>query len=174
VYYLVAQIIGFLGAAILILSYQCKDNKKLFAMQMSANAVYIIHFFMLGAFSGSINLMISFFRNLMLFCSDQKWMQSKGWMWFYIGLNILVAGLTWKDMFSIFPSVAMIAMTLVMWTKDGKKIRLACLMINSPAWLTYDIYTMSYSGILCELFSMISVIVSIKRFGLKALSNDGV
>lgn len=172
-YYIIAQIVGFIGAAILILSYQCKDSKRLFAMQMSANAVYIIHFFMLGAFAGSINLLISFFRNWMLFRSDQKWMQAKGWMWFYIGLNILVAVLTWQDMFSIFPCVAMITMTFVMWTKNGKKIRLASLLINSPAWLTYDIYTLSYSGILCELISMVSVIVSIKRFGLKALSGDG-
>ncbi len=66
-YYVIAQIIGFLGAAILILSYQCKDSKRLFAMQMSANAVYIIHFFMLGAFSGCVNLLISFFRNLCCF-----------------------------------------------------------------------------------------------------------
>ena len=171
-YYVIAQIVGFLGAAILILSYQCKDSKRLFAMQMSANAVYIVHFFMLGAYSGCVNLLISFLRNLMLFRSDLKWTQAKGWMWFYIGLNILMAGLTWKDLFSIFPCVAMITMTIVMWTRDGKKIRLASLLVNSPAWLTYDIYTMSYSGILCELFSMISVLVSIKRFGLKALSGE--
>ena len=153
--------------------FVCRLRKPgLFAMQMSANAVYIVHFFMLGAYSGCVNLLISFLRNLMLFRSDLKWTQAKGWMWFYIGLNILMAGLTWKDLFSIFPCVAMITMTIVMWTRDGKKIRLASLLVNSPAWLTYDIYTMSYSGILCELFSMISVLVSIKRFGLKALSGD--
>jgi len=55
--------------------------------------------------------------------------------------------------------------------KDSKRIRMANLFVNSPAWLIYDIYTVSYSGILCEIFTLISVIVSFFRYGMKDLDH---
>lgn len=169
-YYFIAQMVGFIGVVLIILSYQCKSSKKLLGMQMGANAVYILHFFMLGAFSGSMNLAISFFRNFTLFNSNKKWAQHKLWMWFYITLHIVVTLLTWQDMFSILPCIGVVAMTFAMWTKNGKKIRLANLFVNSPAWLIYDIYAVSYSGIVCEVFALISVLTSFKRYGVKELN----
>jgi Bacterial inner membrane protein. len=164
--------VGFIGAALLIFSYQCKSSKKLFAVQMSSNVVYMLHFFMIGAFSGSMNLVICFLRNFTLFNSKNKWLQHKLLMWFYIVLNIVTTILTWQDIFSILPCIGTIVMTFAMWTRNGKKIRLANLFANQPAWLIYDIHSVSYSGILCDVFGLISVIIFFKRYGMKALNNE--
>lgn len=104
---------------------------------------------MLGAFSGSINIAISLLRNYVLINSKNQWARNKIWLWLFVALHIVVTIFTWQDMFSLLPTIGMVAITIASWTRNGKKIRIANLFINSPAWLIYDIYTVSYSGIMC-------------------------
>lgn len=168
-YYFIAQLIGFIGAGFIILSYQCKSSRKLIGMQIFAHSLYVLHYFMLGALSGAINLVISIFRNFTVYNSNKKWAQYKFWIWFYVYLHIIATILTWQNVFNIFPCIAMVAMTLAAWTKNGKKIRIINLFVCSPSWLIYNFYTVSYSGILCELFNLFSVVVSFKRYGMAVL-----
>lgn len=168
-YFIAAQGIGFIGTGLLVFSYQFKESNKLFFVQMCANIAYIIHFFMLGALSGSINIAVSLFRNFVLINSDRKWAKNKYWIWLFAFLHMAATFLFWQDLFSLLPCVGMIAMVLASWTRNGKKIRTANILLNSPAWLTYDIYTGSYSGIVCELLTLASVLISFFRYGVKAL-----
>lgn len=168
-YYIIAQIIGFVGTGTMLFSYQCKDSKRLFFMQMLSNIAYILHFFMLGALSGSLNLLISLIRNFVLINSKNAWARNSYWLWLFVGLHLIVTLFTWQNLFSLLPCVGMIAIAVSSWTRNGKKIRIANLFINSPSWLIYDIYMRSYAGILCEVLILISVIVSFFRYGMKAL-----
>lgn len=43
------------------------------------------------------------------------------------------------------------------------------MFINSPLWIVYDVTTGSLAGVMDELVTEISMIVSILRFGWKAL-----
>ncbi|NMF18419.1 YgjV family protein [Cloacibacillus porcorum] len=43
-HYILAQAIGFGGAAMLIGAYQCKTSHRLFGMQICGHLLYIIHF----------------------------------------------------------------------------------------------------------------------------------
>ena len=43
------------------------------------------------------------------------------------------------------------------------------MFINSPLWIVYDVATGSLAGVMDELVTEISMIVSILRFGWKAL-----
>ncbi len=167
--FIATQIIGFIGTGLFVFSYQFKDSKRLFFVQMCANIAYVIHFFMLGAFTGSINIAISLLRNFVLINSNKTWARSKYWLWLFVAMHITVTFFTWQDSFSLLPAIGMIAITIASWTRNGKKIRMTNIFINSPAWLIYDIYTVSYSGIVCELLTLISVIVSFFRYGVKAL-----
>lgn len=170
-YYFAAQLVGFIGTGIMFLSYQCKDSKKLFLMQMLSNIAYILHFFMLGAFSGSLNLLVSLLRNFVLINSNNNWAKNKYWLWLFFGLHLIVTIFTLRNAFSLLPCIGMIAMAVSSWTRNGKKVRYANLFINSPAWLIYDIYTRSYAGILCEVLLLFSVIISFLRYGVKDLDH---
>lgn len=170
-YNFIAQLVGFVGTGAMFLSYQCKDNKKLFFMQMCSNIAYILHFFMLSALSGSLNLVVSMIRNFVLINSNKWWAKSKYWLWIFVSLHIVLTIITWQDLFSVLPCIGMIVMAVSSWTRNGKKVRYANLFINSPAWLIYDIYIGSYAGILCEVLLLSSVIISFFRYGVKALDN---
>ena len=83
--------------------------------------------------------------------------------------NLAATAATWQGAFSILPCIGVVTVTMAGWSRNGRKVRLANLWVASPAWLIYDAYTHSWSGILCEALSMGSVIVSVLRYGWKAL-----
>ena len=169
--YLIAQMVGFIAMALIILSFQCKGSRKLFFVQLCGNAVYMVHFVLLGAYSGGAALLVSCLRNL-VYSSGRPWAAWRGWPWVIVGCNLLVSVLTWKDLFSIFPLIVGVTLAVSGWSRNGKTIRLANLFVISPCWLIYDFYSGSLAGALTDSISMISVIVSVVRYGWKALDTE--
>jgi len=164
----VTQAIGFVATALQIGSFQCKSSRKLIIVQLCGNTAFLIHMFMLGAYSGCVNLVFSVIRYFVL-SSRKPWAFWKGWPWLLVAANLLGTALTWENFFSILPCIAVVSLTIAGWSRNGKKIRIASLFVVSPAWLIYEIYTGSYSGIVTELFSICSVGISVLRYGWKAL-----
>jgi len=167
-YQVITQAIGFVATGLEIGSYQCKSSRKLIFVQMCGNIAFLTHMLMLGAYSGCINLLISCIRNYVL-SSKGNWARWKGWLWVLVGANLLGTFLTWESPFSLLPCIAVVAITIGCWTRNGKKIRIASFCCSSPSWLIYDIYSGSYSGIITEIFVLSSVVISIFRYGWKAL-----
>ena len=64
---------------------------------------------------------------------------------------------------------ANIATTIGGYTHNPQKVRIAGMFVNSPLWIIYDIIVGSWAGIMDEVVSEISMIVSIIRFGWKEL-----
>ena len=82
--------------------------------------------------------------------------------------------MTWDGAVSILPGLGAISGTLACWTNNAKIIRITNLTINSPCCLIYDVIFRSWGGVINESITIISIIVSIMRFGLKALDGDKV
>lgn len=68
---------------------------------------------------------------------------------------------------SILPVAANIAATIGGYTYSARKIRLVGMCINSPLWIIYDIIVGSWAGILDEIVSEASMLLSIVRYGWK-------
>ena len=167
--FIIAQILGFGGMASFIASYQCRSNHALFICQTLGTILFATQFIMLGGFSGCAILLITLFRNVFLLNIDKKWASYKFWPVLVVALYIVATIFTYNGLASLLPVVAMTATTVGMWTRSGGKIRISNLFIACPAWIIYDVCFKSYFGILSETFSIISILISIKRFGLKAL-----
>jgi len=84
-------------------------------------------------------------------------------------LQVLALVVTWSGWISILPVAANIASTIGGYTRSPRKVRIAGMFFNSPLWIIYDIMVGSWAGILDEVVSEISMIVSILRFGWKNL-----
>ena len=68
--FLFTQLLAILGAVLYFLSYQCKDNCKLYAMQFLSYLFYIAHFIILGALTGGRSYVLNLARSLFL---ASKW-----------------------------------------------------------------------------------------------------
>ena len=158
------QVIGFVGTVLFFVSFQCKNNKNLFRVQFLSYLFYTIHLILLGAITGGISYIINTFRTL---CRGSRWefAQRKEMCVFICLLQIAALYFTWSGWISILPVAANIATTIGGYTHNARKIRLAGMLINSPLWIIYDVIVGSWAGILDEVVSEASMVLSIIRYG---------
>lgn len=166
------QAIGFVGVACFIISYQIKSNKALFAMQVTGTCLFCLQFLLLEAYTGCFNLMLVILRNLMLlFAEGRPWILWKGWPVIFSAASAVIIGVTWQGPLSLLVFAAMVASMFGYWTRNAQKIRLCNLAVSSPAWLIYDLFVGSIGGVISESITLISIIVSIFRYGWKNLGD---
>ena len=164
------QGIGILGTLLFFLSYQCRQNKNLFRVQFVSYLCYTTHLLLLGAITGGISYILNTVRS---FCLGSKNRFLKGnWMCAIIcALQIVALYFTWDGWWSVLPVAANIAATIGGYTYNGQKIRAVGIFINSPLWILYDIIVGSWAGILDEVVSEGSMLLSIYRYGWKNLES---
>ena len=168
--YLLIQAIGLMGTFLFFVSTQCKSNKNLFRVQFVSYLCYTIHLLLLGAVTGGISYILNTLRSFCLGSKSEK-LKSK-WMGGAICLLQLAAmAFTWSGWISVLPIAANIAATIAGYTYNARKIRIAGMFINSPLWIIYDIIVGSWAGILDEVVSELSMIISIVRYGWKNLDS---
>lgn len=168
----VIQLIGFIGVAFFIASYQIKSNKALFLFQLIGSLVFCIQFFIMGALSGALSLVVNIIRNLLLIkVNDWKWVKSKWTLATIITILAAITVYTWAGPMSILPFISVAVTSIGYWTNNAQKIRLSQ-MIGSPTVLVYDFLIRSWGGVLNESIVIISIIVSIMRFGWKNMGEN--
>ena len=166
------QLIGYVGMAFFLVSYQIKSNKALFLCQLIGSFIFSVQLVLLHAYTGALSLAVNLLKNLLLFKSgDWEWVKSKKTMSVLLALLVIITIFTWDGPRSLLPCVAIAATTIGYWTNNAQKIR-ASQLIGSPCYLVYDVIARSWAGALCESIVIISVLVSIARFGWKNLGEN--
>lgn len=165
------QLIGLAGTAHYFLSYQFRDNKTLFRVQFLSYLFYTVHLILLGAVTGGLSYVINTGRS---FClgSKNEFLKSRAMCIIICTMQLAVLFFTWSGWISLLPVGANIASTIGGYTHNPRKIRIAGMFINSPLWIIYDIIVGSWAGILDEIISEASMIISIIRFGWKNLDRE--
>ncbi|MBE6877238.1 MAG: YgjV family protein [Ruminococcus sp.] len=170
---IIVQGIGFIAVAAFILSYQIKSNRWLFLLQLIGSALFCLQFFLLDAFSGCLSLAVNILRNaLMMKYNEWKWVRWKGCPFVIAVLFLGILFLTWNGAVSLLAFIASVSSTFVYWSNSPRNIRLINLVCASPCWLIYDIIVHSWGGLLSEAITLISILISIFRFGWKGLESD--
>ena len=162
---LTGQIVSFVAAAVMILSFQFKENKKLFIFQVISTTLFSLHYMFLAlggnanAFSGMAqNIGGLFIRIIMLMQLRFKWAKSPITMSVLCTYCAVMAALTYTgEIICLLPTVGNIVLIGAMWTNDRDKIRIGQFCVTTPSWLIYNIAAMSISGILTESFNLVSI-----------------
>ena len=170
---IIIQGIGFLGLLAFIVSYQIKSNRKLFLIQMVGVLLFASQFLLMGAFSGCFSLFLTAVRNILMSkYKDWQWLKHKVCPVLICLLFTVILIFTWAGPISLLAYVASVVSTIFYWTNDARKLRLANLFVCSPCWIIYDVIVGSIGGVASESLTMISIIISIYRFGFKKMSGD--
>jgi len=162
------QAIGFLGTILFFLSFQCRHNQKLFRVQLVSYLCYTTHLLMLGAVTGGISYILNMLRSFCL-SSKHAFLRGKQMCRILCALQMLTLVFTWTGWRSCLPVIANIASTIGGYTHNPRKVRIAGMFVNSPLWILYDILVGSWAGIVDEIVSELSMLISIYRYGWKNL-----
>ncbi|MBE7041598.1 MAG: YgjV family protein [Ruminococcaceae bacterium] len=163
---MIAQLLGILGFLLSIISFQQNTQKRIVFVQFLANISFTIHFYLIGAYTGSILNGIAIVRSFVYCFKDKKWASSNIWIVIF-SLAFIVAGIyTWEGPLSILPTTAMVLSSVSFGIKNPKLVR-RIYFPCSPMWLIYNIVGGSIGGVLTECFAMVSIIIGMLRFDRK-------
>ena len=167
------QSIGWAGMIMFLISYQLKSNKMLYLFQSLGAGLFCLQFLLMGAYSGCFSLLFILIRGIMLrgYTKD-KWIRSKVWPALFIAAFTVIMIETWAGPVSILSYIASVVSTVFYWSNNAGKIRIANLCCCSPCWIVYDIIIGSWGGVGNEALTMISILISIIRFGWKSLFDE--
>ncbi len=167
----IAIVFGIGGIACNFAIYQQKTRKKLLFLKLIANCLWTFHYTFLGAFSGAAICSIGILRESIFLNNHRKWARSKLWLVLFVLLSIVSAILTWKNPYSILPSVASVLSVYSFWKGRPDLTRVLSFPI-SISFLIYNIVSASYVGILNEIFVLVSTIIAIFKTGPKFISKS--
>ncbi|MGI6746603.1 MAG: Inner membrane protein YgjV [Firmicutes bacterium ADurb.Bin300] len=160
---IIAQLIGFAGAVTYFLVFQMKKRKSILGLNILAGAIFVLHFFLLKAYTGAAMNIVCSLRCIIYYCNDKKWAKSKAWLAVFILVSVVLGVYTWSDAYSILPLVSMIITSISFWLKRERNIRLLTLP-SPPCWMLYNIHNGSISGFLTDTVIFISLLISLVRY----------
>lgn len=167
---LLIQAIGFIAVVFFIVSYQVRSNRHLFLYQLVGCLIFTAQLLILGAYTGAFSLMINILRNLLLLkINDWKWVKSKITLSVILSILVVSTVYTWAGWKSMLPLLSVGISSIGYWTNNAQKIRLSQLFAT-PCTLVYDAMIHSWGGTLNETITLISIIVSVCRFGWSNLA----
>ena len=159
----IGHVLGIISVALFFYSYQCTEKRKLVVIQTVATALSCVQYLLIGAFSGFALNCVCIIRNFAFNYRDKK--QSKSLVvpvLFSLAMAV-VSFFSWEGIHSLLITAGLVVNTMSMGIFDAKDFR-KTILISSSLILAYNVFALSYSGMLSESISLISVIIGIVRY----------
>ena len=174
---IIGQIIGVIAVFMTLLSYQMKTNKQLLIVQTIATALFSVHYYLIGAFSGLALNILAIARNLVFYYRDSvKLLSGKAVPWIFAALMAVFGIFPWRGWHTVLITAGIAINTIFLSLPDAQKIRKS-ILLTSPMVLIYDVFEGSVGGIVNESVAILSSIVGIIRYrkarSAEATENEG-
>ena len=165
--FIISQLIGFIAAAILLLSFQQRTHKQIVAMQAFSGLLFAVQYFMIGAYEGMAGNIIGMIRSsVFFFRGKSKFVDSIACPVVFAILAAVSGIMTYTSPASLLPMAAMMISSFVMWNPKTQQLR-ALTVPTSLMWLIYNLINKSYSGTITEIFNLLSIAIGLIRFRKK-------
>lgn len=159
-----AQIIGTAGVVLFLLSYQLKKRRDIVWVTCISNALYVLQYLMLGAFSGAI---MDFMSTVSSFLAAGKNTPSfrkhtRALIWAnmaVIAVVGLISALVQHQWIELLPVAGTLLQAGSMWCDDEQDIRKLGLF-GAPFWLVYNFISQAYGATLGSVIAIVSIIVA--------------
>ncbi len=178
-YDIIAQAIGIIAMVFVIISFQGKDAKKVIACQMIGCILFIVNFFMLQMYVGAMMNIIATFRAIVYI--NKKTFRADSPVWpavivaACLGAYVLVFTVFGKPftlgnaVLELLPVIGNTIATLAFHTGSAKWIRRLGVFV-STCWIIYNSVNFALGGILCEVFSLVSIFIGFLRHDRKKVT----
>ena len=162
---IITQLIGGFGIIASIVAFQCKKHGSILIFRTLNEGLFTVQYFLLSAWTGAAASVIGIARNL-IFKKQVEKNQSTTALIILFSILFTVFGIIfWEGPKSILIIVAKVLSTVAYGNKNTTVVRII-ILITSTSWLIYNYFVFSIAGVLCEAFTLTSLIVGIIRLDL--------
>ena len=113
----IAQIFGALAITCSLFIYSRNKKKKLLIFKCIQDICWFIHYLILSAFSAAATSMLSIARSAAFYVTPRKKTKNQLILVIFLVLYVISAILTWKNIFSLFPTISSSVSTVAFWMK---------------------------------------------------------
>ena len=168
---IIIQIIGVCAMASCAVCFQAKKRGRILVFQILANLFWVVHFLLLKAYTGTLLCALSAIRCGVYYFLEgrQKYLVFSAVGVFCI-ISTVISILTYEGYLSLLALVGTLLQCVSFAVSKPNTIRVISLCA-SPFWFTYDILSLSYTGAVNEIISVISMIVGLIRYRKKGVEN---
>lgn len=164
---IISTVFGAIGIIANTIIFWQKDRKKLLFAKLIADVVWTAHYGLLCAYTGAITCGISIIRETVFINKKRRWAQSNLWPILFVLISAVFGIVSWKNIINVLPICASI-LSVISFAIGKPNITRKFQLIISVLFLTYDIYVMSYAGIINEVCTLTSVAIALLFFRQKA------
>lgn len=162
---IVIQLIGGFGILASIISFQCKKHNTILLFRTLNEFIFAVQYFLLGAYTGMIVNLVGCVRNIIFTKQISK--NNKTTVSVIIfSITFVIFGLAvWQGPKSLLIIAAKVLSTLAYGNKNTTIVR-SIIFVTSASWLIYNYCVFSIAGMLCEAFTLLSLIIGFIRLDI--------
>ena len=157
---LAATIIGYVAICVSIMIYQQKNRTRLLLWKIAADSVWIIHYLLLGAYTGAAITGIALARGLVFLRCERRSKLGKILLVCFLCVSITSSIMTWGSFYSLFALLASQMAIIGFWIGEPRLSRIMAFPI-STSMLIYGVSAGSVAALINESLAMVSAAVGI-------------
>ncbi len=172
-----SQLIGLGAVGLYLLSYQLKKRRQIVWVTCISNALYVLQYVLLGAFSGAVMDSLSTVGSF--FAGKKNSPKFRPYTKLIAAANLIVitaAGLiiaaVRKDLLELLPIAGALFQTGGLWCEKEQTIRRFGLC-SAPFWLIYNFLSQAYGACVGSVLAIASIIISMIRYREKDKVKEG-
>ena len=160
---LIGHVLGFVSVGLFFYSYQRTQKRKIMVIQTIATSLSCVQYLLIGALSGFALNVVCIIRNFVFYYRDKKQGNDLTVPVAFAFCMAVVSFFSWEGIHSLLITLGLVVNTVCMGIFDAKSFR-KTILISSSLILIYNIFASSYSGVLSESISLVSVVIGIIRY----------
>lgn len=160
---IVGQILGWVAALLTFVSFQCKEHKKLIAVQTLSTVSLCVSYMFLGAWSGMILNIIGIARNFIIYKKDMKIFSYSFWPYVLAAVMAISGAFSWQGPMSLLVIIALAVNALFLYSSNVQNLRKS-ILVTSTLVLIYNAYFSVWGGVANELIAITSAVIGLYRY----------
>ncbi len=162
---IIIQVIGGLGIIASVISFQCKDHRSILIFRTLNESIFALQYFLLGAYTGMIMNIVGSVRNVIFKRRVAVGKKTTVPIIFFSVMFVIFGIVFWQGPKSILIIIAKVLSTAAYGNKNPSIVR-GIILITSTSWLIYNYAVFSIAGVLCEAFTLVSIIIGMIRLDI--------
>ena len=160
---LLGHAIGFISVALFFYSYQRTKKSQIMIIQTIATALSCVQYLLIGASSGFALNIVCIIRNFAFYYREKNNKKDLVTPILFAAAIAAMSCFSWEGLHSLLITLGLAINTVCMGVFNAKTFR-KTILISSSLILAYNIFALSYSGMISESISLISAVIGIIRY----------
>ncbi len=168
---IVGQAFGILAVILGFVTYQLKTSKAVMYTQSAVALAFVVHYALIGAYSGCALNAVCCVRNFIYSKRDVKALDHPVIPVFFAVIMAALGAVSWQGWPSLFVIAGLVINSFGMRFRDPQNIRRS-ILISSPLVIVYNSIFRSYGGIIYESVAIVSSAIGLFRYGRDAKAEE--